>query len=299
MVRSRTVMTTALESQAPVTLTLPLQSDPPWLQPAVLGVGAASIGAFVLLFAQTVFPAALGVLPGVALGVFAGSALAARSRRRGATVHLQVARQRLEVADPDELHTVLDLTAPFSAALLIDRTTKRRMLVLGQEEDPIVVLEPVPSAEAVTAPWSSRTVTLDLDALALTPASPKVVALAEGQTLAPLLAQLASALEPTTALLSQPTAGGRLVIRHEEVRFGTRDLPLDGTVKAIPYAVQANGLTVAAVGLTQGEGAAMLFACEDAFVEKGAVTGNLTPDAYLPLATYEILRRVVEHRTAG
>lgn len=292
-------MTTPLESQSLVTLSLPLQSDPPWLQPAVLGVGAASIGAFVLLFAQTAYAAALGVLPGVALGVFAGSALAARSRRRGATVHLQVARQRLEVADPDERYPVLDLGAPFSAALLVDKTSKRRMLVLGQEEDPIVVLEPAPPAEPVGQPWASRVVTLDLDALALTPASPKVVALAEGQTLDALLAQLAPGLEPTTALLSQPTAGGRLVIRHEEVRFGTRDLPLDGTVKAVPYAVQGNGLTVAAIGLSQGEGAAMLFACEDAFVEKGAVTGNLTPDAYLPLSTYEILRRVVEHRTAG
>lgn len=290
-------MSTPLESQAPVTLALPLQSDPPWLQPAVLGVGAASIGAFVALFAQTVYPAALGVLPGVALGVFAGSALAARSRRRGATVHLQVARQRLEVADPVERYPVLDLGAPFSAALLVDVATKRRMLVLGQEEDPIVVLEPAPPADPAPEPWASRVVTLDLDALALTPASPKVVALAVGQTLQPLLAQLAHALEPTTALLSQPTAGGRLVVRHDEVRFGTRELPLDGSVRAVPYAVQSNGLTVAAVGLTQGEGAAMLFACEDAFVEKGAVTGNLTPDAYLPLSTYEILRRVVDQRS--
>ena len=51
-----------------------------------------------------------------------------------------------------------------------------------------------------------------------------------------------------------------------------RAVALDGTVKALPYALQANGMTVAALGLVQGEGAVMLFACEDAFVERGAVT---------------------------
>lgn len=287
-------MATMTEPQAPGALSLPLQSDPPWLQLAVLGVGAAAVGAFVAIFARTTFPAALGVMPGSALGVFAGAYLAARARRRGATVHLEVSGDRLEVVDPRARHAVLDLAAPFSAALLVDRATGRRMLALGQEDDPIVVLEPAPPGGATDGRWAGRVVTLDLDALALTPASPKVVALAEGQSLDPLLARFAPALAEGMPLLSQPTPAGRLVIGHDAVRFGAREVPLDGSVKGVPYAVQANGATAAGFGLTQGEGALLLFACEDAFVEKGAVTGNLTPDAYLPLATYEILRRVLD-----
>jgi len=287
-------MATTTEPQAPGALSLPLQSDPPWLQLAVLGVGAAAVGAFVAIFARTTFPAALGVMPGSALGVFAGAYLAARARRRGATVHLEVSGEHLAVVDPRARHAVLDLAAPFSAALLVDRATGRRMLALGQEDDPIVVLEPAPPGGATDGRWAGRVVTLDLDALALTPASPKVVALAEGQTLDPLLARFAPSLAEGMPLLSQPTPGGRLVIAQDAVRFGARAVQLDGSVKGVPYAVQANGATAAGFGLTQGEGALLLFACEDAFVEKGAVSGNLTPDAYLPLATYEILRRVLE-----
>ena len=166
-------MATMTEAQAPVALSLPLQSDPPWLQRAVLGVGAAAIGAFVAIFACTTFPAALGVMPGSALGVFAGAALAARARRRGATVRLEASGERLEVADPRARHAVLDLAAPFSAAILIDRANGRRMLALGQEDDPIVVLEPAPPSAPADGPWTSRAVTLDLDALALTPADRK------------------------------------------------------------------------------------------------------------------------------
>jgi len=262
----------------------------------VLGVSAASIGAFIALFAQTVYPALLGVLPGIAVGVFAGSALAASARRRGATVHLRVTPQHLEIVEGTEVYPVLDLGAPFAAALLVDERAKRRLLVLGQESDPLVVIEAPQSTEPLPEAWAPRVLSLDLDALALTPASPKVVALAVGQTLQTLLVPLAPALEATTPLLSQPTTGGRLVLRHDVLRFGTRELPLDGSVRAVPYVIQSNGLAIAAIGLSQGEGAMMLFACEDAPVEKGAVTGNLTPDAYLPLSTYEILRRVVEHR---
>ena len=152
------------------------------------------------------------------------------------------------------------------------------------------------SASRAAEPWAARTLTLDLSHLALTPASPKVVALTTGHTLDALLDHVIAHVDADAPLLSQATPGGRLQIRRGEVRFGTRVVTLDGTVKALPYAISANGMTIAALGLVQGEGALMLFACEDAFVEKGAVTGNLTPDAYLPLATWELLRSVVASR---
>ena len=46
-------------------LDLPLQSDPPWLQGAVLSVSGLSIVAFMAMFAHARYPAALGALPGV------------------------------------------------------------------------------------------------------------------------------------------------------------------------------------------------------------------------------------------
>jgi hypothetical protein len=43
------------------------------------------------------------------------------------------------------------------------------------------------------------------------------------------------------------------------------------------------------------EGSVLLLACEDALVEKDAVAGNLSPDAYVPLPVFELVRVVVEH----
>ncbi len=280
-----------MSSPSDASATLHLQSDPPWLQPSVLGIGAAAVGAFTLLFSQTQFSPALGALPGIALGVFAGSALAAWGRRRGGTVTLTVDDRRLTVVDRAGTHSLLDLTAPFSAALLVDASSGRRALVVSQHEEPFVVLE-ADDARGGTTPeaWRPATLSLDLSQLSLTPASPRVVALAVGHSLDPVLARVTPR---SPALLAQPTTGGRLELHPGEVRFGARAVELDGTVTPLAYAISANGLVVAGLGLARAEGAVMLFACEDALVEKGAVTGNLTPDAYVPLVTYELLRAVV------
>ena len=100
-----------------------------------------------------------------------------------------------------------------------------------------------------------------------------------------------------TPWISQPTQGGAtLEVAPGEVRFGGRVVTLDATVKAVNYAVSAAGVTVAALGLVQGDdGSVLLLACEDALVEKDAVAGNLSPDAYVPLPVFELVRVVVEH----
>ncbi len=277
-------------------LTLPLRSAPPWLNSAVLGVGALSTAIFVLAFSRTAFSPALGILPGVTAGVFLGSALAARARRRGATVVLEAGVRKLDVRDPAQTLDVLDLTAPYSAVLLVDRKPGRRMLVVGQHGDPVVVLELGANASEIPDAWKTRSLTLDLESLALSPASPNVVALAEGHTLDPLLAHLAPTLDAHTPWISQPTAtGATLQVAAGELRLGPRTTPLDATVKAVNYAVQTGGVAVAGLGLVQGdEGSVLLLACEDAVVEKGAVAGNLTPDAYVPLAVFELVRVVAE-----
>lgn len=291
-------MTSSHDPSAP-TLSLALQSDPPWLNLGVAGVCAACIALFAAAFSRTAFSPALGVLPGLTAGVFLGSAMASRARRRGASLSLDVVSSKLRVQAPAEAHELVDLRAPFSAALLVDARPGRRMLVVGQRGDPMVVLERTEAAtEPAPSAWAPRTLTLDLEALALSPASPNVVALAEGATLGPLLERLAPALTADEPLFAQPTQGGAtLQVFADEVRFGARVIPLDARTKALNYAVNAQGAPLAGLGLARDEeGSVLLLGCEDALVEKGAVTGNLTPDAYVPLAVYELLRAIVEHR---
>ncbi len=294
-------MTATREAPGAVALTLPLRSDPPWLTAALMGLIAGFIGLFVLAFSRTAFPSAWGVLPGVMVGVFVGTAVAARARRRGATVVLEASDRKLDVRDPAQTLDVLDLAAPYSAVLLVDRKPGRRMLVVGQHGDPVVVLELGGASTGAPAPWADRTLTLDLESMALSPASPNVVALAEGHTLDALLAHLAPSVDARMPWVSQPTSGGAtLQVAPGEVRYGARTLPLDATVKAMNYAVLTNGVTVAGLGLVQGdEGSVLLLACEDAMVERDAVTGNLSPDAYVPLAVFELMRAVLTHTAAA
>lgn len=290
-------MTVLRDVPGAVSLTIPLRSDPPWLTAGVLGVTALSIATFMAVFSRTAFSPALGILPGVTAGVFLGSILAARVRRRGATVLLEASVRRLDVRDPAQTLDVLDLAAPYSAVLLVDKKPGRRMLVVSQHGDPTVVLElGAPSTEIPEA-WRARTLTLDLESLALSPASPNVVALAEGSSLDALLAHLAPSLDASTPWITQPTQGGAtLEVAPGEMRFGARRVALDATVKPVNYAVSASGATIAALGLVQGEeGSVLLLACEDALVEKDAVAGNLSPDAFVPLPVFELVRVVVEH----
>lgn len=290
-------MTVSREVPGAVSLTLPLRSDPPWLTASVIGVIAFSIAAFMVVFSRTPFSPSLGILPGITTGVFLGSLLAARARRRGASVSLEASARKLDVRDPSQVLDVLDLSAPYSAVLLVDARPGRRMLVVGQHSDPVVVLELGATPSPAPSEWRTRTLTLDLESLALSPAAPNVVALAEGHSLDGLLTHLASSLDAHTPWISQPTqSGAALEVAEGEIRFGGRTVILDATVKAVSYAVSAAGVTVAALGLVQGEeGSVLLLACEDALVEKDAVAGNLSPDAYVPLPVFELVRVVAEH----
>jgi hypothetical protein len=277
-------------------LLLPLESDPPWLTTVVLAITAVCVGAFVALFTRTPISPGLGVLPGMTLGVFVGSAVAAYARRRGATLTLDTDAYRVAVRDASQVLSLVDVSYAYAAVLLIDRNTGRRVLALGQRGDTEVIFE-APNAMRSAAPeaWKARTITTDVDALALTAACPHVVALAQGVSLDPLLARLAATLDETAPWLSQHTASGvGLQVTSTEVRYGSHRVLLDATLKALAYTVTTPTGPVAALGLARGEGALLLVACEDAFVEKNAVLGNLAPDVYVPLTTYELLRAVVE-----
>jgi hypothetical protein len=294
----------ALRETPSSTLTLPLYSAPIWSTYAVLGVIAASVATFSALFSRTQFSWAIGIIPGITFGVFGGGALAAYLRRRGASVVLKATPRLLQIHDPDKVHDMLDLEASFATLLLVDPVSKQRALVVSQRGDPMVVLDRVSTATTPDPRWRDRALEIPLEGLALSPASPGVVALVEGQSLDGLLAHISESLVVGAPLLTQPTQGGpTLVVMSHEIQFGARTILLDATVKAVHYAVSANGMTFAGIGIVRAdEGSLLLFACEDAIVERDAVTGNLTPDAYIPLATFEVLRAIIENlsaKTAG
>ena len=290
-------------SEAETVLNVPLRSDPRWLTAGVALVTLGCSLVFVAIFSKSELGSALGLIPGITFAVFLGSALAAWGRQRGGTLALRLSPYRMEVCDPDERHEWLNLTAPYAAVLLIDPKAGQRMLIVGQNGDPLTVLETGVIAptdaplQGLADGWKARTLVLDLHDFAVSPASANTVALALGQRLDPILDRLAGSLSEATPWLVQPTASGEVLkLAPDEVRFGAQAVPLGANVKAIPYTLQAQGATVAALGVSVGEGALVLLGCEEAPIESGAVTGNLTPDAYVPLPAYELLRAVVQSR---
>lgn len=283
-----------MSSTPDLRVSVPLQSDPPWIGLGVLATLAASNGLFVWLFSGTRLNAALGLLPGMTLAVFVGSALAAWGRRRGGSLDLALSAFRAEVRARDARHELLDLTAPYAALLLRGRNASRRMLVVSQHEEPTVLIEPGHGTDAPDAEvWRARTVQADLDAVAVSPSSARVLTLATGASLDPVLAHLARSVEPGAPWFSHPTHGGAPVrVDAREISFGARTVPISGSLKVLDYAIGPKGAAVAAIGFAGDEGALLLFGCEDAPLIPGAVVSDLVPDAYLPPTGFELLRAV-------
>lgn len=277
-------------------LQLALQSDPPWLTPAIGGVAAASLGAFLAIFAAYGIGAPLGLLPGTTVAVFVGSALAVWARRGGGSAWLQLRGAKLVLRERGHRVELVDLASPAGASLLVDPDTGRRLLVLSQQSDPVLVLEgegPAPEA-AASAPsgfWSGRTVRARLDTLALSASTAHVYGLARGQSLDGLLDGLAAQLDDASPWMTQPLgagAGAVLSIEPEGVSLGGRVLPREG-LQLLAYALQAQGGRVAALGFGHGEGALVLVGCEEAAVARDAVAGDLSPDGFVSPALFEVL----------
>jgi len=277
-------------------VSIPLQSDPRWLNLGIGGTLAVANALFVWLFMGSRLHPALGLLPGMTLAVFAGGALGHWGRRRGGTLSLEASTFRLELRAEDERHELIDLTAPYSAMLLRGRNDARRMLVLAQRDEPTVVLEQgrgtaTPPEEA----WRGRTAQVDLDVTAVSPASAQVVTVAHGATMDALLAHLAPSVEPDAPWFLHPSQGGDpLRVDAREVSIGSRVVPVTGDLKVLDYAIGAKGSAVGAIGLAGDEGALMLIGGEEAAVRPGAVVSDLVPDAYLPMTGFELLRAVVQ-----
>jgi hypothetical protein len=271
------------------TLRVPVCSDPKWLRSAVLGLTAGVSGVFIALFARTNVAAALGLVPGMTVGVFGGSALAAWARRRGGTISLVATPGRLDVSDEERRVEVVDLTSPYGALLLTG--AGRRVLILSQRNDPVVLIESLAPPSTPTAAWSARVARVDLDAVALSAATSHAFALLPGQSLDPLLAHLEATLDPDAPWLLQPTSTGTLTLTRDALALADR-APLRDPIHPLNYAVKVQGGQVAGLGLasTADEGSMILLACDEATVERRAVVTDNPIDAFIPMSTYEVLR---------
>jgi len=271
------------------TLRVPVCSDPKWLRSAVLGFTAGVSGLFIALFASTNVSAALGIVPGMTVGVFGGSALAAWARRRGGTISLVATPGRLDVSDEERRVEVVDLTSPYGALLLTG--DGRRVLILSQRNDPIVLIESLAPASTPSAAWSARVVKVDLGAVALSAATSHAFALLPGQSLDPLLAYLEATLDPDAPWMLQPTSTGTLTLSRGTLALSDRT-PLSDPIHPLDYAVKVQGGQIAGLGLasTADEGSMLLLACDEATVEKRAVVTDNPIDAFIPMSTYEVLR---------
>lgn len=280
------------------TLRVPVCSDPKWLRSAVLGLAAGASGLFMALFASTNVSAALGVLPGMTVGVFGGSALAAWARRRGGTISLVATPGRLDVSDEERRVEVVDLTSPYGALLLTDEG--RRVLILSQHNDPVVLIETLAPRGELSPAWSARARRVALGDVALSAATSHAFALLPGASLDPLLAHLASTLEADAPWLLQPTSTGVLTLSPDGLALADR-APLRDPIHPLHYAVKVQGGQLAGLGLasTVDEGSMLLLASDEATVERRAVVTDNPVDAFIPMSTYEVLRGLYREPAKG
>lgn len=277
---------------------VPLVGAPPWLSAGVAGTTALSSAAFVLLFAAEHATPWLGLFPGLTVGVFAASALSAWARRRGGAAVVEANPGRLDLVDAEHRRALIDLGARWAAVLLVGRD--RRMLVLSQQADPVVLLEArgafSDGPPAPEGPWAARARHVDLDGVPLGASSAHVFALAAGATLDPLLNHLTRTLEPDAPFILQNLSGGeRLRVDTDGVTLGDR-APLRGAIHAAPYVIRADGGSLAALGLAsaEDEGALLLVACDEVAPAPGSVATESSAEAMLPAASFALLKAVAD-----
>jgi hypothetical protein len=285
--------------ERPEALTVPLQSEPPWLQGAIVGAGVGAIALCAALFHRCVaslqHPPSdwLALFPGMTLAVLVGSALAVWGRRRGGTLFLEVLREAVTVRDGPRRQRLVNLSEPFGAVLLVDRRHRRRLLALGQRTETLILLEEGSCAEPAPGRWQDRCRDVDLGGVAISSASAGAAALLPGRSLDPLLERLESELEPEYPWVQHTVSGGEVLsVSRGVLQLGNLAVPR-GEQPSRTYAVQLkDGLAVAAVGLPSTEDTLLLLASEEAPVPLKVPPVELSPNAWLPLPVYELVRAV-------
>lgn len=291
MLRSRAVMTSiSLDRPAdapPERVTIPLRSDPPWL-----GVGVALVTLLCILVFMVYFklrhqgPLGLAVIPGLALGTFASAYLAWWGRRRGGTMRLEAEGTSLVLEEPGRREELLDRAMPFGAMLVVDRVSGRRVVVLSQNTDPVMVLDMRRAPAPLSGPWAARTLTLDLSQVALSPATAHVLTVRDADTLDPLLGVLQPDLGSETPLLMCPMPSGEtLIVTREEVRAGRRVWRVgEGTI-ARRITVQIATGEVTGLSLLRGDASLLLASIDPSEVPEGRASTS-APDCYLPALVF-------------
>lgn len=282
------------------TLSIALRSEAPWLLAGILGLLALSSGFFVWVFSHTHFSAWLGLIPALTTTVFGGSAMSMLSRRKGASLFLDLDDTRAALREPGSRQELLDFESRFSATILADPAHRRRMLVLGQHGDPIVLLDLSSGEVPESGLWRARTRVVDLSTILLSPASSHVVTLADGASLDPVLSRIEPRLNDALPWFSYPVATGEILrVEPSEVCLGRLSITLPGTLRATAHAVQIKGGTVAGIGFADADSAMILLACDEAPVPDDVPVFERSPDAYLPHTVFEVIRAIAHPNAAA
>ncbi|MBI5515397.1 MAG: hypothetical protein HY909_16580 [Deltaproteobacteria bacterium] len=280
--------------ERPDVLTVPLQSEPPWLQRAIVGSTAGSLALCAALFHKYPVSDWLALFPGMTLSVLVGSLLAVYGRRRGGTLSLEVQAEALNIRDGGRKQRLITLSEPFGAVLLVDPKNRRRLLALGQRADTLVLLEDGgASAEPASGRWQDRSRAVDLGGVAISSASAGAAALVPGHSLDALLARLEPELEPEYPWVQHTVSGGEvLAVSQGVIQLGSLAVPRGEQPSRVYVVALKGGGAVAAVGLPSTEDTLLLLASEEAPVPLKVPPVELAPNAWLPLPVYELVRAV-------
>jgi len=205
-----------------------MRSDPPWLALGIVGVST-----LIVLFSLAYFrwiaasrpPLGLAVIPAFCVATFVSAVLAVFARRRGGSLWVEVSPWRVVLQGVRDRSVVIDRTQPFGAMLLRDRDSRRHVLVLSQEGRWLMVLD-LDTPMDIPTGWETRTLTVDLSAAALSPASPFVVTVAQGVSLNTLLRILDTDAAPDAdrPLVLHAAGAGTLCMTREVVSVGARQV---------------------------------------------------------------------------
>jgi len=272
---------------------VPIRSDPPWLS---LGIGCVIAGsiALSLLYFRTLEvarpPLALALFPAFAAATFASAGLAWWSRRRSRSSQLRAEPGRLVLQEPGRRALIVDYARPFGATLVAQPGGGRRALVLSQSGEPWIVLD-TSKRTAPAGGWSARTVSLDLQTIALSPASANVVAVSDRGELGPLLDTLAPHVDADAPRLAITTAtGAELVLTADSLRVGDAEFPREGTV-ARRMRIAAQQGEIDGLSLARGD-RAVLIASHGGAEQVEPADEHTAPEAVLSPILFEMIASV-------
>lgn len=266
---------------------LPLRSDPPWLNLGLVASTAVSLGGFAALF-RWLDPrvhVALSLLPGLTAATFVSSAVSYIGRRWGGSLELYAKNRVLRVRGRGgEDIPWLDArdNTTFGAFVLEDPKSAARVFVFTQGQEPTVVIDR--SGTKLSDAWQKRVIRADFSNLAVSAESAGAVEIAVGASSTPMLETLEETVGDAL-LVRQPLPSGEvLLLDDKSLVLGDRRLYFDKDVSARRIAIATPAGEVLGLSLTH-DLTSILFACVDQTAH-GATADVDAPDAYLHPALF-------------